>query len=411
MSEEAEIYELKSKAVLSPKYRPFFRSRGASILDEAKSMHLLLQAIRRCNLQTDTVEAIQSIIAETCNILNCDRATVFMVDESTSELVIKVAEGTGKPVNIRIPCTAGIAGLVYTKPSLVNIPEAYTDKRFNQDVDMNSGYLTKSILCVPVQDEDGTTVAVLQAINKKEEDGLSTFMEDDETMILFIASQVGVMLKKLQMYERIVESEKRTMALLDIVRSLHSDLGTNSLMFTITERTPTLVTADRCTLFVLDNARNELWSMHGAVEIRFPMDKGLAGHVATSGEKLNIKDAYNDSRFNQAIDKKSGYTTKTILCMPVMASGNIIAVIQLINKKSGVFTETDEQLIESFINIVGPILATSQVFQSTVTKLSEFAMLSTAALQQNMNEKAQNLLVSKMEKFEEVEEEDDEDDE
>ncbi len=73
-----------------------------------------------------------------------------------------------------------------------------------------------------------------------------------------------------------------------------------------------LLDADRCTLFLLDAERGELWSKvaEGSKEIRVPVTKGIAGHVVTTGELLNIKDAYQDSRFNPEIDKRTGYRTK-----------------------------------------------------------------------------------------------------
>jgi len=165
--------------------------------------------------------------------------------------------------------------------------------------------------------------------------------------------------------------------MLDIVRSLFSDMGINSMLFTLTERTQLLVEADRCTMYIVDRLRKEMWSLHGAVQIRIPLEHGIAGECATSGEIINIPDAYLDPRFNQEVDKKSGYKTKTILCMPVFDSNNeVIGVLQLINKShSELFSHNDEDLLNSFLSIIGPILATSQIFSqrnSTVTQEAEF---------------------------------------
>ena len=80
-------------------------------------------------------------------------------------------------------------------------------------------------------------------------------------------------------------------------------MGINSLMFTITEKSPGLVDADRCTLYLVDEKRKELWSLQGAVEVRIPMTTGLAGSAASSGVILNIKDAWEDPRFNKDYDK------------------------------------------------------------------------------------------------------------
>ena len=85
------------------------------------------------------------------------------------------------------------------------------------------------------------------------------------------------------------------------------------------------------------------------VEIRLPVGKGIAGYVAQTGEIINIPDAYKDSRFNPDIDKRTGYRTRNMLCMPMKnKDGKIIGVFQLLNKKNDAFGKEDEQFIEAF---------------------------------------------------------------
>ena len=82
--------------------------------------------------------------------------------------------------------------------------------------------------------------------------------------------------------------------------------------------------ADRSSIFLLDEARRELWSrvalgMNEQV-IRFPADRGIAGHVATTGELLNVSDPYADPRFNPNVDRQTGYRTRSILCGPLQGA-------------------------------------------------------------------------------------------
>jgi transcriptional regulator with GAF, ATPase, and Fis domain len=131
--------------------------------DEADQLHALLSAIRNVNAETSMEKAIAALVKETCSILSCDRATVFMVDEITDELVLKIANND---LEIRIPTSSGIAGTVYTTGKSLKIDDPYSDSRFNQKPDKDNGYKTESILCLPVMDGDGNIVSVLQAINK-----------------------------------------------------------------------------------------------------------------------------------------------------------------------------------------------------------------------------------------------------
>ena len=79
--------------------------------------------------------------------------------------------------------------------------------------------------------------------------------------------------------------------------------------------------------------------------LRFPIGKGIAGFVADTAQTLNVKRAYEDERFNPAIDEQTGYKTKSILCMPIHIRGTVIGVIQMINKKSveGMFTRVKKE--------------------------------------------------------------------
>ncbi|KAL8606518.1 hypothetical protein ACOMHN_037749 [Nucella lapillus] len=134
----------------------------------------------------------------------------------------------------------------------------------------------------------------------------------------------------------------------------------------------TLVSADRASLFMVDARSKELFARifdTGAddqtrvqQEIRFPMDKGVAGHVASTGEILNIPDAYSDSRFNRDVDLQTGYRTKTILCMPIYIRGNVIGVVQMVNKLSGTFTHNDEEAFETFAIYCGLALHHAKLY-------------------------------------------------
>lgn len=337
-----------------------------------ESLLALLDCIKKCNKTPELSASIEVVINETCALLGCDRATLFMVDDVREQLVIKTAVGVK---DIRIPWNVGIVGHVFQTGELDNIPDAYADSRFSQDTDKKTGYHTHSILCLPVRDADDNIVAVLEAINKKIDGSneFGAFSEQDEMICSHLSGQLGIILRNALLYEQSVTEKAKVRAMLDIAKSLHNDMGMNSLMFTITERTPALADADRCTMYLVDAKHKELWSMHGAVEIRIPWDVGLAGAVVQDKGTVNIVDAYEDSRFDQEFDKKSGYRTKSVLCMPIHnRSGDIIGVIQLINKlHGGHFDEYDEQILNSFLDIAGGILENSQLFHHQKTKMSE----------------------------------------
>ena len=157
-------------------------------------------------------------------------------------------------------------------------------------------------------------------------------------------------------------------SLVKIGRSITAVTDINVLLKVIAEETKIAIQADRCTVFLLDKNTNELWSKVAlgmdSQEIRFPADKGLAGYVVKTGEPLNIPDAYSDSRFNPDIDKKTGYRTKTILCMPIKNNNQeIIGAFQVLNKIDGIFTKSDEDLLVAIGGSASIALENAQLFE------------------------------------------------
>ena len=141
--------------------------------------------------------------------------------------------------------------------------------------------------------------------------------------------------------------------LIEASRIINSTLDLDKLLDLILDAAAKSIEADRGTLYLVDPIKQELWSkvLQGSnmVEIRLPMGKGIAGYVAETGETINIPDAYKDSRFNPDIDKRTGYRTHNMLCMPMKnKDGKIIGVFQLLNKKEGAFAKDDEQFIDAF---------------------------------------------------------------
>jgi HD-GYP domain-containing protein (c-di-GMP phosphodiesterase class II) len=143
---------------------------------------------------------------------------------------------------------------------------------------------------------------------------------------------------------------KKLTSILDVTKAMSAERDLELLLPLILYEASKVVEADRCSLFVLDRERNELWSkvaQGSKNEIRLPVGSGIAGQVAQTGEVINLPDAYADERFNRTFDTLSGYRTQSVLCVPMRdANGEVTGVIQALNKLSGrPFDSEDEELL------------------------------------------------------------------
>ncbi|MCX6141705.1 MAG: GAF domain-containing protein, partial [Ignavibacteriales bacterium] len=133
---------------------------------------------------------------------------------------------------------------------------------------------------------------------------------------------------------------KRLEALINASKILNSTLNLEKLLALILDLAIKNLKAARGTIYLIDPERKELWSKvlkgKDLVEIRLPIGTGISGHVAKTGKTINLKDAWKDKRFFSGFDLRTGFQTKTMLCMPMRDRKNkIIGVFQILNKHDG----------------------------------------------------------------------------
>lgn len=140
---------------------------------------------------------MQTIAEETKEAIQADRCTVFLYDKETDELWSKVALGLGS-TELRFKANQGLAGHAFQTGETINIKDAYSDDRFNKNIDKETGYKTKTILCMPIKNINQETIGVFQVLNKM----TGCFTEEDEDLLVTIGSSAGISLENATLFER-----------------------------------------------------------------------------------------------------------------------------------------------------------------------------------------------------------------
>jgi adenylate cyclase len=347
----------------------------ASLLEQiTREFEHFLRAIEMINneaLETMLEQILEAFTLKIGQILQADRTTIFLVDEEREQLWSKIAQGEGeKSLEIRVPLNVGIAGHVAATGKCLNIADVYSHPLFNRDVDRQTGYRTRNVLCMPIFSTKNRVVAVVQLMNKA---GNEPFDADDERQFREFASSIGIILESCNSFYIAARNQKGVAALLKATSCLAQSLDLEKTLRAVMDEARGLMQADRSTLFLLDREQGQLWSKvetadgSTLMEIRIPADRGIAGYVASTGQALNIPNAYEDPRFDPSTDKRTGYHTRNILCMPVYNSeGVLIGVTQLINKHQGSFTSSDEEFMRAFNIQAGIALENAQLFESVL---------------------------------------------
>ncbi|MEB3829664.1 GAF domain-containing protein [Phormidium sp. CCY1219] len=353
-------------------------------------------------------EMLRSITLKTGELLGADRSTIFLLDEEKNELWSIIAKGEGgKPLEIRIPADKGIAGEVATFKKVVNIPfDFFDDPRSGAAKEQykKTGYRTYTMLCMPLLNEQGDLVAVVQLLNKlkklhdpeaplSERINAKGFTEEDENVFEEFAPSIRLILESSRSFYKATQRQRAAAALMSATQSLSkSSLDLEETLKKVMDEAKQLMNADRSTLWLIDRDKNDLWTKipigpRGELkEIRIPMGVGYAGTVAKSGEPLNIPfDLYDHqgSETSKRVDQTSGYRTCSLLCMPVFNSDReLIGVTQLVNKKKqgehppydpsewpnapdcwkASFNRSDQEFMQAFNTQAGVALQNAKLF-------------------------------------------------
>jgi phosphoserine phosphatase RsbU/P len=178
--------------------------------DEHRKLEVLLRISKSLGHEIQLDPLLKLIVSEVTAAMQADRSTLFLVDRrKPDELVSRVAEGLVSQ-ETRVPFGTGIAGATAQTKLTINIPDAYKDRRFNPAFDKSSGFRTRSILSVPILNQTGDLIGVVQALNKKR--GVA-FTLEDEQFLEAICVHLGIALKRAEMVEAYLQSQIVTKSL------------------------------------------------------------------------------------------------------------------------------------------------------------------------------------------------------
>jgi len=183
---------------INTRIRQLQNNMDYSLPTQSDPLVSLVKISRSITALTDIDELLRVIAEETKNAIQADRCSVFLWDKDTDELWSKVALGIDSSQEIRFPAGKGLAGYVVKTGEALNIVDAYNDPRFNPEVDKQTGYKTKTILCMPIINNNSEIIGAFQVINKI--DGV--FTKNDEDLLVAIGGSASIALENAQLFDK-----------------------------------------------------------------------------------------------------------------------------------------------------------------------------------------------------------------
>ncbi|RMF29262.1 MAG: GAF domain-containing protein [Chloroflexi bacterium] len=349
------------------------RADELALLDEASQ-------IITSSLEMDQV--LISIIRQAQRVLGVEIGSVLLYEEETNTLRFAVSTGEAASTlkDMRIPVEGSIAGWVVQHGQPLSIADPHADYRYYRQIEGKTGFPVRSILAVPLIVR-GQVIGVIEMLNKAD----GPFTDDDLRLLNSLAGPAAIAIENARLFTQVHQRAQEMAFLNEVGQAITSTLRLQSVLDLILEKANEMLGCEASSVALIE-ADGESLVFRASVGAgsetvlgwTLRLGEGIAGWVAREGKPLLVPEARADPRFCPEVDKASGFTTRSILCVPLQAKGRTLGVIEVMNKREGEFTPRDQQLLES--------LSTSAAIAVENARLYENLEAYTAELQRAYEE-------------------------
>ncbi|XP_016143014.1 dual 3',5'-cyclic-AMP and -GMP phosphodiesterase 11A [Sinocyclocheilus grahami] len=355
-------------------------------LKESNEREFFLELVKDISNELDMTNLSYKILINVCIMVNADRCSLFLVEGPShkrtlvskffdvhSGTTVRPSSSTLYSNEVQVPWGKGIIGYVAEHGETVNIPNAYEDHRFSDEIDKLTGYKTQSILCMAIRNSDGEVIGVVQAINKNPSG--TPFTEDDEKVLQMYLPFCGISISNAKLFSESRKEYERSRALLEVVNDLFEEqTDLEKIVRKIMQRALTLLQCERCSVLLLEDIHSPVVKFSQTFELMSPLcsvdhdismekvscsdwliNNSIAELVASTGLPVNISDVCQDPRFDAEADQASGFHIRSVLCVPIWnRTHQIIGVAQILNRLDRkTFNDADQRLFEAFVIFCG----------------------------------------------------------
>jgi signal transduction histidine kinase len=328
---------------------PEMQELRARLRAEEKRLALVQEIGQALSSVLDLDRLLTLIMEKITILMEADRSTLYLFSDDGKELWSKIAQG-GSTMEIRLKVGEGIAGWVGASGETVNIPDAYNDTRFQPAVDLRSGYRTRSILCMPMRNNLGATIGVVQVLNKAG----GPFTGEDEQLLAALASQAAVSIENSKLYHSVVaknvqllETQERLeqkTADLNILYEIEAEMNAahdlDELLDRLLKRAMEVVGAEAGSIVLRERGTEDLYFRSASgnksehvKRLKVPMGQGVVGWVAAQKAPLIVNDPRKDPRFGGEIADNIGHLPRNLLAVPLVAAeGEVLGALELLDK-------------------------------------------------------------------------------
>ena len=297
----------------------------------------------------DLDDLLELILGKVTELLEADRATLYLLDEASKELVSRLVVGQ-KVRSIRVRVGHGIAGMVAQTGRPIRLSDAYADERFERQWDALTGYRTTSMLAAPLKNHLGRTIGVIQVLNKVRG---AEFTVEDEALLTALSTQAAVAIDNSRLFLSLIQKNKQ---LLDTKEQLERRLRDLELLFDLERSTARASSIETLLTAVLSRLVQACDALGAAVLLAEEesgdlvsyvldgVDPEVLGHIGVKAgegflyaameddEPLKLENARNDARWSARVEGAYAFPVDSVLAIPLEGDTGALGAIGLFGK-------------------------------------------------------------------------------
>ncbi len=241
----------------------------------------------------------------------------------------------------------------------------------------------RSELCVPIV--MGTKpIGVLDLQSTQ----LDAFERYHVAALETLADQLAIAIENARLYDAIHRRVQELKTLNDIGQAITSSLDLQEILTLITSQAIQIMNVAAASVALLDEQRQDVWfaaasgkGAHSVIGVRMARGRGVAGWVTEHGQPVIVPDVYTDQRFFPGIDEHSGFTTRSILCVPLQTKGHTIGAIEVMNKGDGIFNQDDQELLQALAAPAATAIENAQLYAEKTKTIERLAQTQSQLVQ------------------------------
>ncbi len=313
---------------------------------------------------------LDNVLKEVIKILDAEAGSIWLNDPSRKEIACYIAHGPtkNKVQNLRLKEGQGIVGSVAKEKNAKLVSDVRNDPDFSGAVDQSSGFVTRSMICSPILAK-GESLGSIQVINKADPNAL--FYGDDLDLLNILAVNAGIAIKNAQLYYAEKKAKELSAIIQKIGSQFSSTLNLPTLLDSVLKEIIKILEAEAGSIWLNDPVRKEIACYIAAgptkdkvQNLRLKEGQGIVGTVAKEKKAKIVSDVSRDPNFSGAVDKSSGFVTRSMICSPIIAKGESLGSIQVINKvnPNALFQNDDLELLNVLSTTAGISIKNAQLY-------------------------------------------------